>query len=180
MRKALILILFALTSGLAYGQKAKLYLNKREIAPQSVHFLDPATIDSIVFYTGTEAREKLFLQTLATDSVFVIFKRSVSDVFTYYQLLNLYHLDDRARTLPLDIGMGKSSYLENAPLMMFNLNRVQSLWVSVKWKQPGSEIRISSWYNRPFRSDAGKMLTWLQGYVEGIGENSYYQSFKKK
>ena len=163
-----------------FAQNARLYMNRQEIAPQSVHFLEAATIDSINFYSGAEAHEKLNLQTQGVDSVFVIFKKDMSDVVSYYQLLDVYHFDERARKLPLNLGSVKYKYVEKASLMIFNLNKTPSISVETAYNSQLDYISILQLYNRPYNSAAGKTLTWLQGYVEGIGDNSYYKNFKKQ
>lgn len=164
-----------------FAQNARLYMNKQEIAPQSVQFLEAATIDSINFYSGAEAHEKLNLPTQSVDSVFVIFKKNMSDAVSYYQLLDLYHLDERARKLPLIIGMSHNNrYIDRAPLMIFNINCVTSVSVDIMYNTNTDYVSIWHTYNRPYNSPAGKMLTWLQGYIEGYGDNSYYRNFKTK
>jgi hypothetical protein len=175
-----IIVLSFLASGLFAQQRAKLYLNKREIAIRSVHFLDAATIDSINFYTGAEANEKLHLQTIGVDSIFVIFKKDLSDVVSYYQLLDLYHLDARARALPLNLSSLKDESPANAQMMMFSLNKVPGVLIEIKYNTHADYVSLSRGYQTPYRSDAGKMLTWLQGYVEGVGDNFYYRKFKKQ
>jgi len=164
-----------------FAQNARLYMNKQEIAPQSVHFLEAATIDSINFYSGAEAHEKLNLQTQGVDSVFVIFKKDMSDVVSYSKLFSLYHFDDRAQLLPLTIGMShNNNYIDKARSMIFNINHVTSVSVNIMYNTNTDYVSIWHTYDRPYNSLAGKMLTWLQGYIEGYGDNSYYRNFKTK
>ncbi|MFD2144277.1 hypothetical protein [Mucilaginibacter antarcticus] len=179
MRKLLIVMAFVLMRGSLYAQNAKLFLNKREIALPSVHFLEAATIDSINFYTGDQANEQFFLPTKGIDSVYVIFKHDMTDVVTYHQLLNLSHLDERARALPLDLGSVRYRYVDNAQTMVFNLEHVPSVSVQTTYTHI-DYVSLFRAYRRPYDSDAGKMLIWLQGYCEGYGDNVYYNRYKRK
>ncbi|TSJ43380.1 hypothetical protein FO440_04075 [Mucilaginibacter corticis] len=162
-----------------FAQNARLYMNKQEIAPQSVHFLEAATIDSINFYSGAEAHEKLNLQTQGVDSVFVIFKKDLSDVVSYYQLLDLFHLDKRARKLQLHWGSPNHPYVNDPQSMVFNMKFVRDVTVI---KQNANTDCVSMWWlgRNPYYTNAGKMLTWLQGYFENLGNNPYYRNFKRK
>ncbi|MES2427022.1 MAG: hypothetical protein V4560_08605 [Bacteroidota bacterium] len=187
-RLLMVLLVIATASGRLYAQNAKLYLNNKEIAFQSVHFLDASTIDSINFYTGTEANAKLNLQTTGVDSVYVIFERDLSDVVSYYQLLERYHLDNRARALPLDLNSGRYDYVKDPQLMMFSINRVTRVAVEMAYKTGIDYINIDHMYNRPYMgpykgigsAKARRTLTWLQGYFEGYGDNFYYKQYKGK
>jgi hypothetical protein len=180
MKRFFLISAFVFFASSLYAQQAKLYLNKQEIALPSVHFLDAATIDSVNFFTGLEANRKFNLQTLGVDSVFVIFKKNMSDVVTYYQLLDLYHMEKKARTLPLNLGSVRYEYVVNADLMMFNPSVVPGISVEMAYATHVDYIRLGFGYRRPYNSEAGKMITWLQGYVEGNGDNFYYRKFKKQ
>jgi len=184
-KRCLFRLLFVLAlqffGQVVFAQNASLYLNKQEIAPQSVYFFEPATIDSINFYTGADANKKLDLPTTGIDSVFVIFKKDMSDVVSYFQLLSLYHFDERSRLLPLTIGLSHNNkYIDKARLLVFNINKVTSVSANIKNNTHTDFVSIWHPYNRPYNSRAGKMLTWLQGYIEGYGDNSYYLKFKNR
>jgi hypothetical protein len=186
-RLLMVLLVIATTSGRLFAQNARLYLNDREITPQSVHFLDASTIDSINFYTGKEANEKLNIQTKGVDSVYVIFKRDLLDVISYYRLLDLFHLDKRASKLPLSLGSARKFYIDKPNLMIFNPNRVTGVFIQMAYNNK-DYIHLDHVYNRPYygpykgpgSAKASKTLIWLQGYFEGYGDNSYYRSFKRK
>lgn len=178
MKVLLVAIAAMMFTANLYAQKARLFLNKREIALPSVHFLEAATIDSIKFYTGEDANQTLFLPTKGIDSVFVIYKSSMADVVTYHQLLGLYHLDQRARALPLNLGSVRYRYVENPQAMMFNLEPVISISIQVTYDTSVDYVGLLRGYRRSYNSAAGKMLTWLQGYCEGNGDNFYYSKFK--
>lgn len=180
MKRMAIVLVLALASGFIYAQNAKLFINKREVALPFVYFLDPAAVDSVNFYTGDVANQELQLPTTGVDSVFVVFKRDMANMVSYHKLLELFHLDKRAQDLPLTLGYTKEPHVKDAEKMMFDINLVPSVIIQTTNDTHTDYVSIFRPYRRPHNSEAGKMITWLQGYSEGMGDSPYYEKYKRK
>ncbi len=86
--------------------KRKYFLNTREVSGPSFSCLEPASIDSVRSLSAVNAKKIYKIDPGDADSIHIVFIKDVSDVVSYKELLNLYHLNDNA----IDFGLSISKY----------------------------------------------------------------------
>ncbi|GAB3933356.1 hypothetical protein [Mucilaginibacter myungsuensis] len=175
-------LLFALT---ASAQKhIRLFLGDREINPHSVHYLDPKGIDAIKFAVGASAKKELNIDAASGDSVFVIEMKDRTGQINYDQVLEMYNVDSVVKKFAMTSGSdGMSGYeaIQHPKTLVFHKSRLAGITVDkppVSSARPNPMIVVMHIYNRAYKSAEGRILHYLQGAVNGYGDNEHFKMYK--
>jgi hypothetical protein len=155
-RLTLIFTLFILAgSFVATAQTTNRYfLNKTEIAPESVFFFKQDEIDSICQFTDK-------------DTTVVFYTHRPEKFLSYQQLLDLHQIDESARKLPVDLSEATS--VRNPEKMVFLADRVS--YISIIYSRPSmtKKVFISPTFEYwDQNSDKGKMLLEISSKFNNI------------
>ncbi|WP_316813688.1 hypothetical protein [Pedobacter heparinus] len=138
----LLLTVLCFTYAITFAQErfpkpstTRYFLNKQEISPQSVFFLNEDDIDSIGEYVSPD-----------TSIVFYIHKPK--KIISYKQLLKLYQLEEEVLKFPLSINSARK--ISKPELMVFSTDMVDDINVNKteKSKPKGTFIYIQAAFKR--------------------------------
>ena len=161
------LFILAVSSVSTAQNKYKYFLNKIEIAPESVFFFNEKDIDSI-----RQFRDK--------DSTVVFYTHCPEKFLSYYQLLDLHQIDESARNLPVELS--QATNVRNAIKMVFLAERVLEVSVDYVPTEMTKSIFISSTFEYwDPKSEKGKMLYMISNRHNNIdhiqGNEVFYFNF---
>lgn len=136
IKKLGLLVFFLFTITGTYAQlnpKTKYYLNKSEIAPQSIQFLNVKDIDSIRYYYHLSAK---------VDTTVVLYTAKTDSLMSYDELMDYYFVEPTAK----NYSVNTPNYLgvEEPFKMVFSENAVSNVHV---YRSDGSKpgiVNISS------------------------------------
>jgi hypothetical protein len=128
--------------------RTKYFLNKREIAPQSVFFLNQEDIDSVT-------------TCVQVVTIVTLFSHNPEKVLSYYEVLERYRIAESGRTLPVNLEFAAD--ITDPVKLVFSIDMISEVAVRLFSPSQFKSIWIYKTYQRLDRtSKKGKILSEIR------------------